>query len=538
LHWRTHLDRNRFHVFEDEQEQTISAFDEHKPAAAPAVAPSLAALPPNMYSNLPVYPQSSAVNVLLLDALNTPAADQTNDRRRMLEYLAKIPPGIPLAVFTLSSRLRMVNGFTSDVAELAKAVQKQQPNAAVNSEMDKAGQQQVGDAAKDVTASGFSVPGGIVSGMHQFQEEATAAHAGLRAQMTLDALQQLARYLSAVPGRKNLIWLSGSFPIALYPTKVDGPNSSPNRWDSVRQTCELLSAARVAVYPVDASGLMAAPLPETMSEDFSVTNSTATQAVNSNLGIEAHTGSNQESMRQIAEATGGQAYVNSNGLKEAVASIVQNGSSYYTVGYVPVKKADGRFRKIKLRLDNARYSLAYRRGYFADLDDKSSVHNPGNTSLLLAASQLGSPPSTQILFQARVLPASDPLLKGTKMAEGPAGDMASTLKRPVQLTTVDLTVDPHSLLFEDAPDGGRRAQIEFTVVAYDSDGKRANYLDREIQLNLTHEQYARIMATNTPIPYRMALDLPKGQIALRIVVYDPTAATAGSLELPVAVAAK
>jgi hypothetical protein len=124
------------------------------------------------------------------------------------------------------------------------------------------------------------------------------------------------------------------------------------------------------------------------------------------------------------------------------------------------------------------------------------------------------------------------------MAEGPAGDMASTLKRPVQLTTVDLTVDPHSLLFEDAPDGGRRAQIEFTVVAYDSDGKRANYLDREIQLNLTHEQYARIMATNTPIPYRMALDLPKGQIALRIVVYDPTAATAGSLELPVAVAAK
>ena len=73
---------------------------------------------------------------------------------------------------------------------------------------------------------------------------------------------------------------------------------------------------------------------------------------------------------------------------------------------------------------------------------------------------------------------------------------------------------------------------------YDTDGKRTNYLDCGIQVNLKQEQYAHIMATNAPIPYRMTLDLPSGQIALRIVVYDPSAATIGSLELPIAVAAK
>jgi VWFA-related protein len=532
------LDRGRFHVLEDEQEQTIRTFDEHQPALAPAGAPSPAALPSSTYSNTPVYPESSALNVLLLDALNTPATDQAKVRHKMLEYLGSIPPGTSLAVFTLSSRLRMVSGFTTNVAELANALERKQPNTVVNSEMDKAGQQQVEDAAADAAGSGFAVDAGMVSGMQRLQGDATAVHAGLRGQMTLDALQQLARYLSAVPGRKNLIWLSGSFPIALYPTNPAGPNSSPKRTDSVRVTCDLLSAARVAVYPVDASGLMPAPLPETASEDYSVANSTVTQAVDNNLGFEAQIADNRESMRQIAEATGGQAYVSSNGLKEAVASTIQNGGSYYTLGYAPVKKPDGRFRKIKLRLDNARYSLAYRRGYYADFDDKPSAHNPSQDSPVLAASQLGAPPSTQILFQARVLPASDPLFKGTALPAGPVGEMASTLKGPGQLTIVDLAVAPHSLLFEDAPDGGRRAEIEFAVLAYDADGKRSNYLDRGIQVNLKPEQYARIIATNAPIPYRMALDLPKGPISLRIVVYDHSAATVGSLELPIATAAK
>src|ERR1700689_2217030 len=63
------LDRSRFHIFEDGSEQTISSFDEHQPAAAPPAFLAPTALPPNTYTNLPAYPDSTAVNVLLLDAL-------------------------------------------------------------------------------------------------------------------------------------------------------------------------------------------------------------------------------------------------------------------------------------------------------------------------------------------------------------------------------------------------------------------------------------------------------------------------------------
>ena len=75
----------------------------------------------------------------------------------------------------------------------------------------------------------------------------------------------------------------------------------------------------------------------------------------------------QASMKQIAVLTGGQDYLNTNGLKEAVAKAVDNGASYYTIGYVPAADADnGAFHKIKVRIDNGGYTLAYRRGYYAD----------------------------------------------------------------------------------------------------------------------------------------------------------------------------
>ncbi len=43
-----------------------------------------------------------------------------------------------------------------------------------------------------------------------------------RVSMTLEAMQQLARYLADIPGRKNVIWLSGSFPAGIVPDSMSG----------------------------------------------------------------------------------------------------------------------------------------------------------------------------------------------------------------------------------------------------------------------------------------------------------------------------
>jgi hypothetical protein len=126
----------------------------------------------------------------------------------------------------------------------------------------------------------------------------------------------------------------------------------------------------------------------------------------------------QDSMRQLAEYTGGH-YVSTNGLAEAMTSAIQNGGSYYTIGYTPeLNQLNGQYRNIKLKLDNASYDLAYRRGYYVDPAANPSGRDGRRSSTLQSSTVLGAPPATQLEFQARVLPASDPLFKEVNLPAG------------------------------------------------------------------------------------------------------------------------
>jgi len=555
------LDRKQFHIIEDGHEQPITTFDEHKPSTVPApspASPTQATLPPNTYTNVPAYPEASAMNVLLLDGLNTPTTGQINVRRQMIQFLSKIQPGTQLAIFTLSSRLRLVEGFTTDAARLTKVLQSPkgspQQSAVVDIQTNQAVDSVIGDMANLTGGSPTMDVGGVtaLSSMQQFEADLAAFQTDMRVKMTLEAMQQLARYLSAIPGRKNVVWFSGSFPIALDPDDaMDNPfEAMRNYSDDIRDTAELLSAARVAVYPVDARGLVTPPaLDASYSPTTNLMGGTVNGGRRGNRG--KATGNKpspsvddqkalqqlmaeQASMKQLAEQTGGQEYINTNGLKDAVAAAIANGSNYYTVGYAPAAgRLDGQFRKIQINLDNRDLKLAYRHGYYADPPDKPSSHSPGQTSLITAATLHGAPPSTQILFEARVLPATDPLLRGATLPSGSGGEMTATLKGPLERYFVDLKVDSHSLFYDSSSDGALHAKTEFTLVVYDGEGRRVNYLDSGFQLNLKAAQLAQTMQNGIRI--RLPLDMPQGRFSLRIAVHDLTAGRAGSLEVPVEV---
>ena len=164
-----------------------------------------------------------------------------------------------------------------------------------------------------------------------------------------------------------------------------------------------------------------------------------------------------------------------------VTDAVDNGSSYYTLAYVPRSETNGRFRRFKVHIDDASFKLEYRAGYFDDLIDKPSAHRPGETSLIDAIAAHGAPASTQIVFLARVLDSGDPLLSGQKLPEGPAGADAVKIRKPARHAIVDLHVDTGGLSFGSAPDGTRQGNIETTLVAYDREGKRVNFLDQALK---------------------------------------------------------
>ncbi len=515
------LERKQFHVFDDGHEQPIAFFEEHKPGASVEIVQQRP-LPPHTYNNLPKQAPGSAVNVLLLDALNTPLGNQVEVRRQMLQYLETLRPGTMIAIFTLSSRLRMVQGFTSDAGVLIAALKGAKATPQQSSMVDSAT-----GAAFDSAIGNLQMmtnSGAGVAALQEFQSDVTTFQDDRRIQMTIEALQQLARYLSAVPGRKNLIWFSGSFPVILGP-ETNGPATGTVSYQNeVRSTAGMLAAARVAVYPMSAEGLA------TLAS-FDVGNS--------GLGDGPHDSplENRFTMEELADQTGGMALFNNNGFAQAVANAVDNGSSYYTIGYVPEdKRFHGQFRKLKVRIDGCDCQLAYRSGYYADSPDKPSAAGLPQANAMTTATLHGAPPSTQVLFEARVLPESDPAMKDVHLPAHPIGALAASLKGPVTRYITDLAVDPRTLAFTTASDGARQDSIEFTLVGYDAEGQRVNYLDRTTRLALSAGQFAQLLATGLPV--RLALELPAGNDSLVIAVYDLNSGRVGSMEIPLAAPAK
>ena len=66
-------------------------------------------------------------------------------------------------------------------------------------------------------------------------------------------------------------------------------------------------------------------------------------------------------MQAMAEDTGGHAFINTNGLTQAVEEAIENGSNYYTLTYAPTNAVwDSRFRAIKVKVDQPGVKLNYR----------------------------------------------------------------------------------------------------------------------------------------------------------------------------------
>jgi hypothetical protein len=315
-----------------------------------------------------------------------------------------------------------------------------------------------------------------------------------------------------------------------------------NYSDAMRKTGEMLAAARVAVYPVYAAGLEGLPsanasnrsnpraghmLKYGVGPKNSPTSGNENDAQFLNDTVQAH-----NSMRQIAEQTGGEAWVNTNGLADAMGKSMEDGANYYTIGYVPQdKNYDGRFRQIRVRLDDSHDRLAWRRGYYADPPDAPARTHPGEISPLDEETMHGAPPVTEIRFRAQVLTPGDPLLKRQPLPAGPAGEMAASLKGPLRRYVVNLDVDSHDIVYQNTP-AGYQAVLEFILVAWDENGKRLNYEDAGLQMKVTASHLAQAMEGS--IPVRMVLDVPPGPCWLRVVVRDSGVEHFGSLEIPLA----
>lgn len=493
------LTQSDFTVTENGKPQASTFFEQHH--NAPIAPPIVPTLPINTFSNLSLYPQPPAVNVILLDSLNTYMADQSWVRDHALKFLGDAQPGTQSAIFTMGLGLHFIQGFTSDPAALVAAL-KNKKNTSVDesvlyeNQSETAMQSQLIGMMSQPSSTGngpattFASPDAIAAFSNFFSEENDFKTID-RYLITLENLRHLAVFLNGFPGRKNLIWFAQSVPAEFFNGMVTNPNVDAQ----FRKTMDMLAAARVAVYPVDPSGVGTPSIPAQI----------------------------------LAEQTGGRTF-QSNGLGKVMQSIESETADFYTLSYVPTNsKMDGGFRKINVKVAGGKYKLAYRRGYYAidtavpgnALDErkvalaKYAEEKQGNVDPLLPFMDLGMPQSDQILYEAKVTPLASDAKSKEKMHYG-----------------VDFTIDPKDLELRQESDGAYSGILNFTLLVYDRYGKIIGHQVHVAALDLKPDALAKYQKSGIPLHADVAT--PNGNYWLRTGIYDENSRKVGTLEIPLA----
>jgi len=515
------LTQQDFKVEEDGKPQKVDFFEacslKQMAPGTPKRSPAPAATQP-FYSNIANREAASgAINIILFDQLNTPRSDLLYARKQLLEFLTKLPPGQSVALFVLRNRLQMVQNFTGSSDRLLAAAQSIRPSD-MTFIRSKDEVLQDDDFITDfVQAIGGYDPGGAAGKFKAAEEDQDAIHRDNRAYITVAAMAELARATSGYPGRKNLLWLSEDFPVSVGAQLMDERFRATPDLAQARQTANLIANAQISVYPISLLGMETGGVPVTSSGSGSVSpiggpmGSTASPQMGDRLQEQFTTRSAlRYAANDLADQTGGEAFVGTNDFEGALRHSMLDGSNYYSLAYRPTnEKWNGQFRRIHVELVGKSGSLNYRRGYFADPD----THPPADSVKdLHIALQPETPESTMLALRGRVSPPD---------AQHPA-------------LRVDSLLDPSNANFTTTADGKRHAQFLVLLVAL-NDGPQQPAAPPQtsgvLKLDLTPEQYK--IAMESGIPIHQELSLKQGKFRLRLGVSDMSTHQIGTLDLPV-----
>jgi hypothetical protein len=191
---------------------------------------------------------------------------------------------------------------------------------------------------------------------------------------------------------------------------------------------------------------------------------------------------------------------------------------------------DGHYRKIEIKAADSKLKLSFRHGYNADEDVVLAKDTKKEADPLRRQLVHGIPDATQILFAARVVPLTPQPATGGKIA----GKNAS-LSGPTTRYSIDFMIRWSDVVLAAEADGTHQGKLEVGLIAWDGKGKSVNWEEGTQQMTLKPDLYASIQKSG--IPAHMEIDLPNTDLYLKVGVVDDRSGKAGTLEIPLHVAA-
>lgn len=498
------LTQQDFSLLDNGKPQEIRLFSMETSAAQSL---SRAPLLPSTFTNRPeeLTGLPASVTVILLDELNTQAADQTLAREQVFRALQEIQAQEYVALYWLGNGLRILHDFTSDASLLRRVLSTYSGKSSRdldNSEL----------ADPSLDSPNPSTPAGQATERQAFRlafdqrvaNQSTAA----RVRATVAAMTAIAHHLETRKGRKNLVWVSSSFPISVGYDKFDLNWMNDTGEDfaaEVRRAAKALTDADIAVYPVDARGLLGSNVSATQGGDAQIEGFPGGDEHLPERGAPE----TLDTMRLLAERTGGEAFYGTNDLAGAIRHALNDSRVTYALGYYPTGvKWDGAFHEIKVKVSTPGAKIRARTGYFAVPD--APVSSPKNDRALI--SQLASSwlPATGIGLHVRAQPVGTP------------GAVALNVEVRLDLREIQMLQK-----------GSRSTgTVQSAFLQLDRAGHVLQADDRTFHPDFDAATYERVLQTGL-IDTRQVRVLPSAE-QLCIVVRDRATGNTGSVYVPLA----
>jgi VWFA-related protein len=461
------LSRDDFTVFDNGIPQRLDVFsistaERSKPKA------NLQPLPAGVISNRRGGERPASATVILFDRLNTADKYQRDGHRQLLTYLKSSKKEDFTALYVLGNDLRLVQDFTNDPTQLVRAATKMEvgdlPGVENRTVREIAQSTAVGrvtrrDVRMAVAETEFSV------------EE--------RIDPTEDAIEFIARHLSALPGRKSLIWMSAGIPLS-----ISGGTSRDGRESQVRRATRLLTDADVAVYTVDTRGLLA-PEPARGRRG----------RLDPNLLPDV--------MMRLADETGGRAFYFNNDLEASIRTAISDAEVSYTLGFYPSQNGfDGKFHNLTVKVARGDVEIRHRTGYYAVKDQ-----GPDEKERRRIMSELLSSPldASEIGLQGSVERVATNANAFRILLGIETSDLRLERRKDRWIGTLDLAIHIES---------SKQKAVEM----------------RSVQIDLTEDRFRTALQRGMLLEETVTTDRPADHV--RIVLQDRATGFTGSLRLP------
>jgi VWFA-related protein len=343
------LKREDFQVVEDDKPQTIEAFEfqdlpkeaSPEPEALPAPAPVLksprSAAPAPAEADMAASLGARRLVVLLFDSNGMEPEQLERAVASARTYVdSRMTASDVVAVASIASGLQVLQDFTADRAALRHALDRVSGT---------------GDAAD----AGADAGSDIASDPDAFAADTSELDL-FNIDRRLRALEDLSKALAPVVPKKSVIYFSSGLSGVGADNQVE-----------VRAAIDRAVKANLAIYPVDARGLEAVvPGGDARQASASGSDVFAGRATSRQFDQQL---ASQDTLASLARDTGGRAFFDANDFAGVYERVVEDSAAYYILGYTSTNAAkDGKFRRVRVRVNRPDLRVEHRSGYYADRD--------------------------------------------------------------------------------------------------------------------------------------------------------------------------